>query len=283
MRDDRKKMNRITKAPKAYDNREFIHSRDGRTVRILAEYLYPEQHLRKRNIDKAIIFFGSARSYSRVQHKAEEESLTRMIKEAVGNDRKVIEAKIEALKLRQEVTEYYEDARKLSKMFCQWSKTLKEEQKFYICSGGGPGIMEAANRGAYECGEPNIGLNISLPFEQVPNQYISPDLNFEFHYFFMRKLWFVDIASAFVVFPGGFGTLDELFEILTLQQTLKIQRPVPIVLYSEKFWSNLVNFELMVQLGTIKREDLNLFKYANSIDEAFEYLTKELKHIYKLK
>jgi uncharacterized protein (TIGR00730 family) len=283
MRDDLKPMNRVKKAPKAYDNREFIHSRDGRTVRILAEYLYPDQHFRKRNINKAIIFFGSARSYSKMQHKAEEESLNRLIKEAIGADKKVIEAKIEALKLKQEVTEYYEDARKLSQMFCQWSKKLKKDQKFYICSGGGPGIMEAANRGAYECGEPNIGLNISLPFEQEPNQYISPDLNFEFHYFFMRKLWFVDIASAFIVFPGGFGTMDELFEILTLQQTLKVQRPIPIILYSEKFWKNLINFELMVQLGTIKREDLNLFKYANNIDDAFNYITKELTHIYKLK
>jgi len=283
MRDELKLMNRIEKAPKAYENRDFIHSRDGRTIRILSEYLYPEQNFRKRNINRAIIFFGSARSYSRMQHKQEEESLGRLIKDAVGADKELIEAKIAALKLKKEVTEYYEDARNLSKKFCQWSKKMKEDQKFYICSGGGPGIMEAANRGAFECGEPNIGLNISLPFEQEPNQYISPDLNFEFHYFFMRKLWFVDIASAFIVFPGGYGTMDELFEILTLQQTLKVQRPIPVVLYSEKFWKNLINFEMMVQLGTIKREDLNLFKFANSVEEAYNHVTKELKHIYKLK
>ncbi len=283
MKDNEKKMQNIEKAPKAYDNREFIHSRDGRTVRILSEYLYPDQHFRKRNIEKAIVFFGSARSYSRVQHKAKEESLKRSLKEAIGSDKEVIEAKIQALKLKHEVTGYYEDARKLSQMLCKWSKTFKESNKFYICSGGGPGIMEAANRGAYECGEPNIGLNISLPFEQKPNQFISPDLNFEFHYFFMRKLWFVEIAAAFIVFPGGFGTMDELFEILTLQQTLKIHRPIPIILYSEKFWTSLINFELMVQLGTIKREDLNLFKFAETTDEAFNIVTQELKKIYKLK
>lgn len=284
MRDERKAMKRIDKAPKAYDNREFIHSRDGRTIRILSEYLYPEQHFRKRNINRAIIFFGSARSYSRVQHKAEEESLENLLMEAEGTDKKVIEAKMEALRLKKEVTSYYEDARKLAKMICNWSRGLdvEDNERFYICSGGGPGIMEAANRGAYECGEPNIGLNISLPFEQEPNQYISPDLNFEFHYFFMRKFWFVDISSAFVVFPGGYGTMDELFEILTLQQTSKIHRPIPIILYSEKFWKDLINFELMVQLGTIKREDLDLFRFANSPDEAFNILTRELKEIYKI-
>lgn len=284
MRNDRKAMKRIDKAPKAYDNREFIHSRDGRTIRILSEYLYPDQHFRKRNINRAIIFFGSARSYSRVQHKAEEESLEKLLMEAEGTDKKVIKAKMDALKLKKEVTSYYEDARKLAQMICNWSKDLdvRDNEKFYICSGGGPGIMEAANRGAYECGEPNIGLNISLPFEQEPNQYISPDLNFEFHYFFMRKFWFVDISSAFVVFPGGYGTMDELFEILTLQQTSKIHRPIPIILYSEKFWKDLINFELMVQLGTIKREDLDLFRFANSPDEAFNILTEELKEIYKI-
>ena len=278
-----KKMTRIEKAPKAYENRDFIHSSDGRTIRILSEYLHPEQHFRKKNISRAIVFFGSARSHSHSQHKAEEESLSLQFKEAVGPDKKVIEAKIEALRLKKEVANNYEAARKLSKMFCNWSKTLNNDDKFYICSGGGPGIMEAANRGAFESGEPSIGLNISLPFEQEPNQYISPDLNFEFHYFFMRKLWFVDLASAIIVFPGGFGTMDEFFEVLTLQQTLKIQRPIPIILYSEKFWTKMINFELMVQLGTIKREDLNLFTFANSPDEAFQILTKKLTCIYKLK
>jgi uncharacterized protein (TIGR00730 family) len=247
----------LESADKAYNNSEFIHGPDARVIRLLSEYLHPQQILEQENINRSIIFFGSART------------------KPMENGRK--ETEINKLN-----AEFYEGARELAKMLAEWSSKLAAEDKFYICSGGGPGIMEAANRGASEAGEKSIGLNISLPFEQQPNQYISPELNFEFHYFFMRKFWFIYKAKAMAVFPGGFGTLDELMELLTLRQTGKVTKELPIVLYSEEYWKNLINFDLLVKYGNINQEDLDLFEFKNTPEEAFDYISKELSKIYKL-
>ncbi|TAL70911.1 MAG: TIGR00730 family Rossman fold protein [Bacteroidetes bacterium] len=240
----------IKRAPKGYDNYEFIHSKDGRVIRLLAEYLYPKQVMDKNNVKKGIIFFGSAR--------------------VKPNDKNGDNAG------------YYNDARILAKLLTDWSNTLPKEKSFNIVTGGGPGIMEAANRGSYDAGRKSVGLNISLPFEQMPNQYISEVLNFEFHYFFMRKFWFVYLANAMVVFPGGFGTLDELMEILTLRQTKKVTKPLPIILYGQNYWQKLINFDFLIEMGMINKEDVELFSYANTPDEAFKKLKSELSKIHKL-
>ena len=164
---------------------------------------------------------------------------------------------------------YYEDARSLAYQLAKWSKDLKEDRRFIVCSGGGPGIMEAANRGAAEAGAPTIGMNISLPFEQAPNPYISENLSFEFHYFFIRKFWFVYLAKALVVFPGGFGTFDELFELLTLRQTLKVEKPLHVIIYGREYWQQVINFEKLVEWGVISRKDLDLFHIVDEVEEAF--------------
>lgn len=174
------------------------------------------------------------------------------------------------------MTNCYNEAVILAEKLSLWSASLPDNKRVLICTGGGPGMMEAANRGAQRAGEPTIGLNISLPFEQYPNIYITPDLNFEFHYFFMRKFWFVYYAKAIVAMPGGFGTLDELMELLTLKQTMKVTKPLPILLFNKKFWQNLINFDYLVEMGMISQNDLDLFVYADSADEAFEYLTKNI-------
>ncbi|MBI5323689.1 MAG: TIGR00730 family Rossman fold protein [Ignavibacteriae bacterium] len=240
----------VQRALKGYDNQDFIHSKDGRVIRLLAEYLYPKQVLDKNNIKKGIIFFGSAR-----------------VKPDDNN---------------ADIAGFYNDARKLAGLITKWSNSLPKEKCFHIVTGGGPGIMEAANRGSYEAGSKSVGLNISLPFEQMPNQFISEILNFEFHYFFMRKFWFVYLANAMVVFPGGFGTLDELMEILTLRQTNKVTKPLPIILYGQKYWQKLINFDFLIEMGMINKEDINLFSYANTPEEAFNKLKTELSRIHKL-
>ncbi|OGU40134.1 MAG: Rossman fold protein, TIGR00730 family [Ignavibacteria bacterium GWB2_35_12] len=235
---------------KGYDNFDFIHSKDGRVIRLLAEYLYPKQVLDKNNIKKGIIFFGSAR---------------------VKPDDK-----------NGENSNYFNDAKKLARLLTEWSNTIPKEKRFHIVTGGGPGIMEAANQGSHAAGGKSVGLNISLPFEQMPNQFISEELNFEFHYFFMRKFWFVYLANAMVVFPGGFGTLDELMEILTLRQTRKVTKPLPILLYGENYWKKLLNFDYLIEMEMIHKEDVNLFSYANTPEQAFEKLKTELTRIHKL-
>jgi uncharacterized protein (TIGR00730 family) len=240
----------IKRALKGYDNFDFIHSKDGRVIRLLAEYLYPKQVLDKNNVKKGIIFFGSAR-----------------VKPDGNNGYNA---------------DYYNDARMLARLLTEWSNTLPKEKSFHIVTGGGPGIMEAANKGSYDAGGKSVGLNISLPFEQMPNQFISEILNFEFHYFFMRKFWFVYLANAMVVFPGGFGTLDELMEILTLRQTRKVTKPLPLILYGQKYWEKLINFDYMIEMGMINKEDVHLFSYANSPEEAFNKLRTELSRIHKL-
>src|ERR1700734_1631291 len=227
----------------AYEDKDFLSSEDGRPVRILAEYLEPLYRFRRENIHDTIVFFGSARLSS-------EGPLGR----------------------------YYREARELARLLTLWSKGLSSHaHRYVVCSGGGGGIMEAANRGAADAGGRAIGLNISLPHEQRPNSYITPGLSFEFHYFFMRKLWFAHLARALIVFPGGFGTLDEMMEILTLSQTGKIDRPITVLVYGSQYWKEIINFDALVRHGTISREDLKLFSFVDDPATALGVLQKALK------
>ena len=250
---------------KAYRNEDFLRSPDARQLRILAEYIEPEARFARYDIKDTIIFFGSARLISR----EEAEELVAKA-EAGEGDPDVASRKLE-------MSRYYEATRELAKRLTHWSKDQGDNaRRFVVCSGGGPGIMEAANRGASEAKGLNIGLNISLPFEQIDNPYISRELNFEFHYFFMRKYWFTYLAKAVVVMPGGFGTLDELFELLTLVQTQKIKKKMPIVLFGSHYWSEVINVEALARYGTISPEDLDLFFRTDSVDEAYDYITEQL-------
>lgn len=236
------------KAPVAYLSEDFMRSREARPIRILSEYINPERILREANINHTIVFFGSARI------KPE------------GDDK---------------CSKYYQAADELAYLVADWSRQISDpEKKVHICTGGGPGIMEAANKGASRAGEKTIGLNINLPFEQKPNPYISPDLNLEFHYFYMRKLWFLYYAKAIVVFPGGFGTMDELFETLTLFQTKKVAKPsIPILLYDRKFWESLINLDVMVDYGLISEKDKNLFSFFSTPQEGIAILKEQVTDI----
>jgi uncharacterized protein (TIGR00730 family) len=228
-------------AESAYHNGKFLDSDDARPLRILAEYLEPLHRLRNERIHDTIVFFGSAR-----------------------------------LQAENALGRYCNDAQELAKQLTEWAKKISGDQRFVICSGGGGGIMEAANRGAIEAGGRTIGFNIRLPHEQRPNPYITPSLLFEFHYFFMRKLWFSHLARALVVFPGGFGTLDELLEVLTLAQTRKLDRKIVILLYGSSYWKEIVNFEALARHGMIEEKDLGLFHYVDDVRSAFEYLKSKL-------
>jgi uncharacterized protein (TIGR00730 family) len=232
--------------PVAYLNESFLESPDARALRMLSEYLEPLSHFRDEKIQDTIVFFGSARVHT-----------------------------------DGPMAQYYEDARTLAMLLTEWSDQLVNPAcRFVVCSGGGPGIMEAANRGAREAGGKTIGLNIGLPFEQRPNLYITPELSFEFHYFFMRKFWFAYLAKALVVFPGGYGTMDELFEILTLAQTRKLENKITIVLYGSKYWKQIVNFDALVEHGMISEADLNLFQYADDPATALAILQDNLTRHY---
>jgi uncharacterized protein (TIGR00730 family) len=263
------------RAPLAYENKKFLNSPDGRVLRILSEYLEPLARFRRERIQDTIVFFGSARFHSRSE--AEE---TLQLLEKPGSIKPAPEeeqARIRRAKADVEMARYYEDARRLAFKITKWTKSINQARhRFVICTGGGPGIMEAANRGACDAGGTTIGLNINLPFEQVPNQYITPELNFEFHYFFMRKLWFAYLAKALIVFPGGFGTFDELFELLTLSQTEKLAKRMCIVVYGKEYWDRVVNFQALVDAGTISPRDMELIRWASTPDEAFEILKTEL-------
>jgi len=253
------------RAVKAYENTAFLHSPDARALRILAEYLEPQARFRDLQVKDTIVIFGSARIPSRA------EAETRLADaRAIGEDTAPAERDLA-------MSKYYEATRELAFRLTQWSKSLEgQERRFVVCSGGGPGIMEAANRGASEARGVNVGLNISLPFEQTGNEYITRRLAFEFHYFFMRKYWFAYLAKAIVVMPGGFGTLDEFMETLTLIQTEKIKKRMPIVLFGTEFWSKVIDFDSLVDFGTISPGDLSLFLRTDSIDEAFAYITSQL-------
>lgn len=272
------KTDRIMRADKAYNNREFLHSRDGRIIRIISEYLYPEQYFRKYGIVGTIVFYGSARTLSKEEFNIRIKGLNDKLSKAISDDEKssfLMQKK--KLENSFKMTEIYEESVELAEMLAKWGMKQRKDKELLICTGGGPGMMEAANRGAKRAGAKSIGLNISLPFEQFPNNYITPDLNFEFHYFFMRKFWFTYYTKAIIGMPGGFGTLDEMMEILTLIQTRKVTKKIPIILYNEDFWRKLINFEFLVESGMISEQDLNLFKYANSPKEAFDYLTNEIE------
>lgn len=275
----------LDRAPLAYENSAFLNSPDGRIMRILSEYSEPLARFRRERIRDTVVFFGSARfrALDEANHELELLENTGSVKAAPEQEQPARKLQIEGgtateLSLRRakaavEMARYYEDARRLSYLLTQWTKTLKQRRhRFVVTSGGGPGIMEAANRGAYEAGGKTIGLNIRLPFEQYPNRYITPSLNFEFHYFFMRKYWFAYLAKALVVFPGGFGTLDEMFEILTLAQTQKLAKKMPVVLYGSSYWKEVINLDVLVDKGAISPRDRELFDVADTPEQAFNIL-----------
>lgn len=264
---------------KAYDNAEFIHGTDARTIRIMSEFHEPLARFKQNGIRNTVVFYGSARTLSPEAGKKKYKAIEGKYKTSKKPSPKLT-AEFEKAKCDLDMSRYYRDAEKLAFLLTDWGKSLDIPSRFVICSGGGPGIMEAANRGARRAGGPTIGLNISLPFEQIPNPYISPELNFEFHYFFMRKFWFAYLAKALVVFPGGFGTLDELFELLTLVQTEKIRKPLSILIYGTEYWKELINFDTMVRNGMISPEDLDLFHFADTPESAFVHLKEKLTKDY---
>ena len=252
--------------PKAYKDINFLESDHARDVRIIAEYELINSRFEKHNIKDTITFFGSARTLSKV---VAEKNYKKSLKNKSG---------IEKTKTDLKMSMYYEKTRELSFKLTKWARKFsKKDQRFVICTGGGPGIMEAANRGAIEAGGKSIGLGISLPFEQLNNKYITPGLNFEFHYFFLRKFWGTYPAKATVMMPGGFGTCDEFMEILTLKQTGKISKPMPIVLFGTDYWNKLINFDEFVKNGTISPKDLKLFKPTNSVNDAYKFITNTLE------
>jgi uncharacterized protein (TIGR00730 family) len=252
----------------AYENEPFLNSPDGRILRILAEYSEPFARFRREQIQDTVVFFGSARFQS--MDDAQSNLVTIRAGDKKAND---YATNLKRAQAAVDMARYYEDARQLASMLTEWSiKIPARRRRFVVTTGGGPGIMEAANRGAKEAGGKTIGLNINLPFEQFPNPYITPSLNFEFHYFFMRKFWFAYLAKALVIFPGGFGTFDELFEILTLAQTDKLAKKILVVIYGSEYWNKLINFQAMIDAGTIAAKDLELFKMVDSPEQGFEFL-----------
>jgi uncharacterized protein (TIGR00730 family) len=258
------------RAPLAYENETFLNSPDGRVLRILSEYMEPIARFRREQIQDTVVFFGSARFHSRSDAQ---DKLAELESSAVQLSGDQFEPCRKRAVAAVDMARYYEDARRLAFLLSEWSIQIPaRRRRFVVTTGGGPGIMEAANLGAQEAGAKTIGLNIALPFEQNPNPYITPSLNFEFHYFFMRKFWFAYLSKALVIFPGGFGTLDELFEILTLAQTQKLAKKILVVIYGSEYWNRLINFQTMVDAGTISAEDLELFKIVDSPEEGFEFL-----------
>ncbi len=259
--------------PLAYMDAEFLESDDARPIRILAEYFEPLRRLKEQNIQDTVVFFGSARVDSRVDATR---ALDRLKKRNGGRTREHAAAMKRSRKA-VEWSRYYEEARELAHKLAVWSLSLESPRhRFVVCSGGGPGIMEAANRGAHEAGGKSIGFNIRLPFEQGANRYITDGLHFEFHYFFMRKFWFAYLAKALVIFPGGFGTLDEMFEILTLAQTQKLSKQLGVFLYGREYWEAIIDLKPMEEWGAISQADMDLLKWVNSPDEAFEQLRSHL-------
>ncbi len=286
----------------AYENPAFLNGPDGRSLRILAEYWEPLARFRKERVQDTVVFFGSARFASLSSAEGQMALLEKSGSakpappeeqpapvDAVLDEQEELSAitgvdsrgelslNMKRAKAAVEMARYYEDARKLAYMLTKWSMDIPSKRKrFVVTSGGGPGIMEAANLGAYEAGGKTIGLNIRLPFEQMPNPYITPELNFEFHYFFMRKYWFAYLAKALVVFPGGFGTMDELFELLTLAQTNKLAKKITVVIYGREYWNRIVDFQALADWGAIAPKDMDLFQFADTPEEGFEILRENL-------
>ncbi|HEY3138856.1 MAG TPA: LOG family protein [Blastocatellia bacterium] len=265
--------------PLSYLNSEFLNSQEARVIRILAEYLEPATRLRRHRIRDTIVFFGSARSVASDEAAAKLESIKR---EAASLAQLTPEFEVRLAWAEQatKLARYYNDAMELARRVTEWSKGLSGHHHFIVCSGGSHGMMEAANRGASMARGKTIGLNIQLPLEQEVNKYVSRELIFNFHYFFMRKFWFVYPAKALVVFPGGFGTMDELFEVLTLIQTKKPNKSMPVILFGSEFWDEIINFDALVRWGVVSPDDLEIIHKSDSVDEAFEYLTSRLEHLY---
>ncbi len=256
---------RSRRTAKAYRNRQFLNSRDARALRILAEYLEPKARFERSRVEDTIVFMGSARVRSRAEC---EEAL----RKAQGGEGDVV-----AAQTALDMSAYYESSRELAFRLTQWSKALDfRERRFVVCTGGGPGIMEAANRGAAEARGMNVGLTISIPVEEFGNRYVTHELAFHFHYFFMRKFWFTYLAKAVIVFPGGYGTLDELFELLTLVQTRKMTKAMPIVLFGTKFWREVIDFDALVRYGTIGAKDVELVHRTDSVDDAYDWIVRQL-------
>ncbi len=277
----------------SYEDPAFINSPDGRMLRIMAEYMEPLAHFRRERIQDTVVFFGSARFRALDDAARELELLDAPgsaqpapLEEQPATPEEIAcgdtsELRRERAEAAVEMACYYEDARKLAYLLTQWTMTIKSRRhRFVVTSGGGPGIMEAANRGASEAGGKTIGLNIRLPFEQESNRYITPSLSLEFHYFFMRKYWFAYLAKALVVFPGGFGTLDEMFELLTLTQTHKLAKQLTIVIYGSKYWNEVINLDALVRKGVVAPDDLKLFHFADTPEEAFAILQENLMRDY---
>ncbi len=259
----------------AYENKGFLNSPDGRILRILSEYVEPLARFRRERIQDTVVFFGSARfhSLSTARHELQLLQKPESRQPAPPEEQERVRHAHAAV----EMARYYEDAKRLAYLLTQWSLRIpSKRRRFVVTTGGGPGIMEAANIGAKEAGGVTIGLNIHLPYEQMPNPYISPELSFEFHYFFMRKLWFAYLSKALIVFPGGFGTFDELFEILTLAQTEKLAKKILVLMYGREYWNRVVNFQAMVDAGAISADDLKLFHMVDSPEEGFEFLREGL-------
>jgi uncharacterized protein (TIGR00730 family) len=250
----------------AYRNETFLGSSSARSLRILSEYIEPESRFRHYAVEDTIVFMGSARLRSR----EDAEAALAAAKDSGGD--------VAAAQRDLDMSRYYEAARELAHRFTNWSKQLPDERRrFVVCTGGGPGIMEAANRGASEAKGVNVGLTISIPVEEFDNQYVTRELSFHFHYFFMRKFWFAYLAKAVLVFPGGFGTLDELFELLTLLQTRKMRKHLPVVLFGSQFWRDVVNFDALIRYGTISPGDVDLMFITDSVDEAYDYIVHKLE------
>ncbi len=270
----KKQTNQIVSEPRlAYRNGGFMESGEARTLRIVAEYLEPQSRLRRAGVQSTVVFFGSARVLPRekaLQKLRELENRSR--KDDGSPSAEELRAAQQALRMSR----YYEEARELARLITRWSHSLKSGARLLVCSGGGPGIMEAANRGAAEAGGKSLGLNIKLPMEQQVNPYVPPELSFVFRYFFMRKLWFAQPAKAMIVFPGGYGTMDELWEFLTLVQTHKMGHHATILLYGSKFWKRAINFDWLIECGTINRQDLKLIRFVNSPAEALQALKEAL-------
>ena len=250
---------------KAYHNTGFLNSKDARVLRMLSEYLEPQSRFDYHKVEDTVVFMGSAR----IRSREDAEELVRQAEAGHGD--------AEIARMQLQMSAYYEAARELAARLTRWSKELgREERRFVVCTGGGPGIMEAANRGASEAHGMNVGLTISIPQPEFDNPYVTRELSFHFHYFFMRKFWFAYLAKAVIVFPGGYGTMDELFELLTLVQTRKMRKPLPIVLFGTQYWKNIVDFEALARHGMISLTDTELMFHTDSVDAAYDWLVLQL-------
>src|SRR5262245_3665309 len=265
--------------PLAYLNAEFLKSQEARVIRLLAEYIEPATRLRRHRIRDTIVFFGSARSIS-PEHASAALDLVKDELRKTGQPTAELQTKLANAEQATKLARYYNDAMELARRVTEWSKGLTGSHHFIVCSGGSHGMMEAANRGASMARGKTIGLNIQLPMEQEINQFVSRELIFNFHYFFMRKFWFVYPAKALVVFPGGFGTMDELFEVLTLIQTKMPRKTMPVILFGKEFWDEIIDFEALVRWGVVSPQDLDIFHKTDSVDDAFQYLTSRLEKLY---